>query len=312
MKYFRNLWFALLVISLLLVGCSSNEKTTTTQKESESGQQQSYTVVDDRGIEITFDKVPEKVISLLPSNTEILFELGVGEKVIGVTQNDTYPEEVLEVEQVADFDTVNAERIVEMNPDIIFASSSNEGQIEQLESTGLKVFVIESALSIDDVYGDIQQIAQVMDVQEKGEQIVESIKSQIAAVQDKTASVETKKKVYFEISPAPEVWTVGSNTFQQELLEAAGIENVFSNQEGWFSVTEEDIINVNPEVILTTVNYAENPEAEILSRAGWSTITAIQNKQVYLIDPDIVNRQGPRIGDAIELMAKTVYPELFK
>ncbi|MFP3918986.1 ABC transporter substrate-binding protein [Lysinibacillus telephonicus] len=312
MKYFKNLWFALLVISLLLVGCASNEETTTTQKDSKNEQQQSYTVVDDRGIELTFDKVPEKVVSLLPSNTEILFELGAGDKVIGVTQNDTYPEEVLEIEQVADFETVNAERIVEMNPDIIFASSSNEGQIEQLESTGLKVFVIESALTIEDVYGDIQQIAQVMDVEEQGQQIVETIKSQIAAVQEKTATIETKKKVYFEISPAPEVWSVGSNTFQQELMDAAGIENVFSEQEGWFSVTEEDIINVNPEVILTTVNYAENPEAEILSRAGWSTITAIQNKQVYLIDPDIVNRQGPRIGEAIELMAKTVYPELFK
>lgn len=312
MKYFKNLWFALLVISLLLVGCASNEETTTTQKDSKNEQQQSYTVVDDRGIELTFDKVPEKVVSLLPSNTEILFELGAGDKVIGVTQNDTYPEEVLEIEQVADFETVNAERIVEMNPDIIFASSSNEGQIEQLESTGLKVFVIESALTIEDVYGDIQQIAQVMDVEEQGQQIVEMIKSQIAAVQEKTATIETKKKVYFEISPAPEVWSVGSNTFQQELMDAAGIENVFSEQEGWFSVTEEDIINVNPEVILTTVNYAENPEAEILSRAGWSTITAIQNKQVYLIDPDIVNRQGPRIGEAIELMAKTVYPELFK
>lgn len=312
MKGFKNLWFALLVLTLLLVGCSSKEKTTTTENDNGKEEQQSYTVVDDRGVEVSFDKVPETVVTLLPSITESLFELGVGDKVVGVTQNDTYPEEVLEIEQVADFETINAERILEMNPDIIFASSSNEDQIEQLESTGLKVFVIESALSVEDVYGDIGQIAQVMDVEEQGKQIVETIKSQIAAVKEKTATLDTKKKVYYEIAPAPEIWSVGSKTFQQELIEAAGIENVFSKQEGWFAVTEEDIIKVNPEVILTTVNYADDPEGEIISRAGWSTITAIQNKDVYLINPDIVDRPGPRIGEAIELMAKTVYPELFE
>ncbi len=311
MKIFKNLWIVLLVISLLLVGCTSKEKATT-ETEKETGEQQSYTVVDDRGIELTFEKVPETVVTLLPSITETLFELGVGDKIIGVSQNDTYPEEALEIERVADFETVNAERIVELNPDIVFASASNEGQIEQLESTGLKVFVIESALSVEDVYGDIGQIAQVMKAEEQGEKIVEAIKSQIASVQEKTSTLDKKKNVYFEISPAPEVWSIGSNTFQQELIEAAGIENVFAKQEGWFAVTEEDIINVNPEVIVTTVNFGDDPEGEIMSRAGWSTITAIQNKEVYLIDPDIVSRPGPRIGEAIELMAKTVYPELFK
>lgn len=95
------------------------------------------------------------------------------------------------------------------------------------------------------------------------------------------------------------------------MIEAAGVENIYADQQGWFAVTEEDLITRNPEAIVSTVNYIEDPKGEILAREGWSTISAVQNKEVYLLNADIMDRPGPRIGEAVEMIAQTIYPELF-
>lgn len=308
MKNLKNV-IVLLILTVILVACSQNEKSSKENEVTDS----SYTVVDDRGVEVKFDKVPEKVISLQPSNTEILFELGVGDKIIGVTEYDLYPEEAKKIERVSDSMKVNNERVMELNPDVVFAYTiGGEEQMEQLEKAGIKVFVIEAASSIEEIYGDIHQIAEVMGVKEKGEEVINSMKSKIASIQEKTTNIKNKKKVYFEISPAPEIWSIGSGTFQQELIEIAGVDNIYKDQQGWFAVTEEDIIYRNPEAIVTTVNYVEDPKAEILSRPGWNTITAVKNEEVYLLNADILDRPGPRIAEAVETIAKSIYPEIFE
>lgn len=308
MKSFKS-WIVLLFAALVLVACSNSENSNSENKNTT----QSYSVVDDRGKEITFDKVPEKIISLQPSNTEILFELGFGDKIVGATEYDLYPEEAKKIERVSDSVKTNNERIIELNPDVVFAYTiGGEEQMEQLENAGIKVFVIKTATSIEDIYSDIKQIAEVMGVKEKGEEVVENIKSQLASIQEKTSQLKEKKKVYFEIAPAPDIWSIGSKTFQQEIIEIAGVENIYKDQEGWFAVTEEDIINKNPDAIVTTVNYTEDPKQEILSRAGWNTITAVKNEDVHLLNGDILDRPGPRIAQAAEQIAKSIYPELFK
>ncbi|BDH62223.1 putative ABC transporter substrate-binding lipoprotein YvrC [Lysinibacillus sp. PLM2] len=313
MKFFHKYWILSILSILLIVGCSNNANTNdSANSNSDEESSGAFTVVDDRGVEVTFDKIPETIVSLQPSNTEILFELGVGERIIGVTKYDFYPEQALEIEKVSDLSTVNIERIVEMHPDIVFAyTSGSDDQINQLENVGLKVFVIKSASSIEDIYGDIRQLANVMGVEDKGEKVISDIQSQIDAVREKTEAIPQKKKVYFEISPAPDIWSIGSGTFQQELISAAGVENIYGDQQGWFSVSEEDILTRNPEAIITTVNYGDDPIAEINSRNGWSSVTAIQNKAVYFLNPDILDRPGPRIGEAVEIIASSIYPELF-
>lgn len=318
MKFINKKWLAPLAISLLLVGCNSeeasknNEKEQTTENAATTEEAGPYTVVDDRGVEVTFNEVPESIISLIPSNTEILFELGVGDQIIGATDYDTYPEAALEIERVSDSMTINTERIIELQPDVVFAyTTGEEPQVDQLESAGLKVFVIKSAASISDVYGDIEQIAEVLDLEEKAEEIVSGIEEKISAVEEKTASIDEKKKVYFEISPSPDIWSIGSGTFQSELISAAGVENIYGDQQGWFAVTEEDLITRNPEAIITTVNYSEDPKGEIMARQGWSSISAIQNDKVFELNADILDRPGPRIGEAIEQIASTIYPEIF-
>ena len=312
-KYLLSI-LTMIIMIVFAAGCQSNEKSTATANpQKPAAKTTSYSVTDDRGKKITFKKVPEKIVSLQPSNTEILFALGAGNKIIGVTDFDNYPKEASKIERVSDSVKMNAERIIELKPDVVLAYTiGDKNALKPLEDADIPVFVIQSATTIEDVYGDIAQIAEVMGVKEKGEQLVEEIQSQVKHVEEKLQGIEKQKRVYFEISPSPDIYTTGKNTFQQEILQKAGVENVFAKQEGWVKLSEEDVVKQNPEIIVTTVNYTKDPIGEIKARKGWKTINAIQKNNVYQLDPDILSRPGPRIGEAVELVAKTVYPELFR
>lgn len=311
-SYFVSLSMAMV---LFLGACQSEEnaepKSETVKTEAEV--EESYAVTDDLGNEVTFEEIPETVVSLIPSNTEILYALEEGEKLVGATDFDNYPEEALEVERVSDSVKFNAERIIQLDPDIVLAYSTGAPTgLEVLEEADIPVFVIESATSFEDVYGDIEQIAQVMGTEEKGEELIASIQSEIEEVQEKLAAVEEKKEAYVEISPLPEIFTTGKNTFQQEILNHAQVENVFADLEGWPKLSEEEIIVRNPELIFTTVSYVENAVEEIKARESWSEITAVKDEQVFFLDSDITSRPGPRIGEAVKLVAETAYPEILK
>lgn len=310
----RFSWIALLLVALFLTGCASNEEQKSTEKKDPKTEEvKAYTVTDDSGKEITFDKIPETVVSLQPSNTEILYALGVGDKVIGATDYDNYPEEAKEVERVSDSMTINSEKIIGLKPDVIIAYTiGDEATLKPLEDAGIPIFIIKSAVNFDEVYGDINQIAEVMGIPEKAEELVQTIQTQIKDVEDKVANVDSKEKTYFEISPSPEIYTAGTETFQQEILASAGIENIFADQKGWAKISEEEVIKRNPNTIITTVRYVDKPVDEIKARKGWENIHAVKENQVYLLDENVMSRPGPRIGEAVELAAKTVYPELFK
>lgn len=318
MKNMKWLVVLLLSVFIVLAGCGNEETEKKTDKATEKntenavGQGLPYTVTDDIGNEITFEKVPEKVISLQPSNTEILFAIDAGDKVIGATEFDDFPAQAAKIERVSDSMTINAEKIIALKPDVVIAYTIGDmDTLKPLEDAGIKVFVIQSAKSFEEVYSDINQIAQVMNVKEKGSELIKTIKKKITDVSEKVANVN-KTAIYFEISPSPELYTAGNGTFQNEILEKAGIANIFADQEGWPSVSEEEVIKRNPAVITTTVSYTEDPVGEIKSRKGWESVKAVTDGQVYQFDESMMSRPGPRIGDAVELAAKTIYPEVFK
>ncbi|MET3321236.1 UNVERIFIED_ORG: iron complex transport system substrate-binding protein [Peribacillus simplex] len=311
----RFSWISTLILALFLTGCGVTDVQTAKEKKdtNKTEEVKAYTVTDDTGKKIKFDKVPETVVSLQPSNTEILFKLGLGDKVVGVTDFDNYPEEAKDIEHVSDSVNINAEKIISLKPDAVIAYTiGDETTLKPLEDAGIPVFIIKSATNFDDVYGDIGQIAEVMGVAEKGEDLVKDIQNQITSVEEKIETLDEKEQTYFEISPAPEIYTTGSETFQQEILKTAGIENIFADQKGWVKVSDEEIVKRNPNAIITTATYADDAVDEIKSRKGWEDINAVKNDQVYLLDENIMSRPGPRIGEAVELAAKTVYPDLFK
>lgn len=314
--------FLLLSISLALTlgACQDDTAevpaTDETTEETSSGTSSgaSYTVTDDRGEELEFKQAPETIVSLIPSNTEIVFALDAGDQLVGVTDYDNYPEAAQDIERVSDSVEFNAEKIIQLDPDVVLAYSTGEAPpaLSQLEDADIPVFVIESATSFDEVYGDIEQIASVLAKEEKGAEVIEGIQTQIEDVQERLAAVEEQKEVYVEISPSPEIYTTGKATFMQEILDHANVTNVFEDLEGWPNISEEEVITRDPEVILTTVSYVEDAAGDIEARDSWSAVEAIENDEVHFIDSDITSRPGPRIGEAVQLVAETVYPELME
>lgn len=288
-------------ILLFAVGCSSNKETTVTDRE---------------GNEVTIPTKLERIISAVPSNTEVLVELGVGDKLVGVDKYSEGIEGLDEKLPKMDMNNPDAEAIIALEPDIIIASGHNkvgsaEDPYKAIVDAGIPVVYIPSSDSIEGIYKDIEFMASLVDKEKKGEEIISNMKEEIAKYEKLGKTVKEKKKVYFEIGPAPDLFTLGNSTFINEMIEIIGAENIFKDQEGWIPPTEESIIDANPDVILTTVNYVEDATGEILARDGWEEITAIKNKDVYYIDSNSASRPSHHILKALEEMSKVVYPDVF-
>jgi iron complex transport system substrate-binding protein len=147
----------------------------------------------------------------------------------------------------------------------------------------------------------------------KADEMIKGMKDKLAEIKAKAGEIKEKKKVLVEVSPAPEIYTPGKNTFMDQMLSSINAENIANDQEGWIKIDQEAMIKRNPDVIVTTYGYyVKNPAEQVLSRKGWETVNAVKNKQVVDVDSDRVTRSGPRIVEGVEDLAKAVYPEIFK
>ena len=318
--------FALLLSIGLLVGCASGEEpennqeaqTEQSEKGSETEQTEKsdfpVTIKDATDEEVVIAKKPERMVSLVPSNTEIAFELGLGDEIIGITDNDTYPEEALEKEKVGGME-FNIEKIISLKPDLVLAHGgamgmSSEG-FGQLKDAGITVLVVNDAKTFADVYDSIEMIGKATGTQVESEKLVEDMRTNIKEIQKKAAVIkeEEKKTVYIEVDPT--LFAAGKNTFMDEMLSIIHAKNMVT-EEGWPQMNEEAIIAGNPDVIITTYGfYTDNAVEQVLSREGWQDINAIKNKQVVDVHSDKVTRPGPRLVEGVEELAKAVYPDIF-
>ena len=264
------------------------------------------TLTDATGTEVTFEKAPERVVSLAPSETEILFAVGAGDLVVGVDEYSDYPEEAKSKPKVGDYIT-NIEAVLAAEPDVVFAGVSlNEQAIQELRNLRVTVFAGE-ANTIDKVIERVETVALILNKQEQGKQVTDRMRAERQKVVDALKDVP-KKRVYFELDPN---WTVGDGEFVSELLDLAGATNVASGKKGWFEIDPEAIIEADPEVILYSVYEGMEPLGDIIkSRPGWDAITAIKNGQVYGIDANLTTRNGPRVTQGLMEMAKAIHPEI--
>ncbi|MBA4536858.1 ABC transporter substrate-binding protein [Bacillus aquiflavi] len=324
MKKYYSFIFVLLLSFGLLVGCNSAEKPKESQNEKQQetnvGQKEEasfpVTIKDGDGNEVVIEEKPEKIISLMPSNTEIAFALGLGDHIVGVNDYDNYPEEALEKEKIGGMD-FNIEKIISLKPNLVLAHASNSEKsaegLQQLRNAGITVLVVNDAQNFDKVYESIQMIGKATGETEEAEKIIKDMKDKVSEIKDKTAKIKDKKKVFIEVAPAPEIFTPGKNTFMDEMIQIVNAENAAKEQEGWVQLTEEAIIELNPDVIVTTYGYyVDNPAEQVLSREGWKDVPAVKNQQVVDVHADIVNRSGPRLAEGVEQLAKAIYPDVFK
>ncbi len=320
--------YALLVILVfamgIITGCGGaaedkNNDTPVTE-ENQAVEQESVefpvTITDALDHEVVIEEKPEKIVSLIPSNTEIAYELDLGEKIVGVNDNDNFPEDVIEKEKVAGLE-INVEKILSLEPNLVLAHASIAGSIEaglqQLRDSGIVVLTVNDAQNMDQVYESIFMIAQATGENEKAESIVAEMKDKMAEIASKakTINAEDQKSVFVEVAPAPEIFAVGVNTFMNEMLQLINAKNIVS-EEGWIKMDPEAVIERNPDVIITTHgSYTGDPVANVVNRNGWQDITAVKNKQIVDVHPDLVTRTGPRIVQGVEELAKAIYPEVY-
>lgn len=271
------------------------------------------TETDATGKKITFVKAPEKIVSTSPSETEILFALGLADRIVGVSKSDNYPKEVESKAKVGSTTTPNTEAIVATGADLVVTGITiKDTALENLRSLGLNV-ICSDPKSVNDVLNDILFLGRITDKQKEAEALVAQMKADMKKVTDVASTIEKKKKVYIEFSPG---WTVGSGEFMNELITLSGGLNIASDVKGWIQIDEEKIIKDNPEVIIYTLDKVDKEgkklEDLIHGRTGWRDITAIKTEQVIGLNGDILSRPGPRITQALQGIASAIYPELYK
>lgn len=271
----------------------------------------SITFNDMTGREIKLDKPAEKIVALTASDCEILYALGAGSTVVGRGEYCDYPAEVSAVPSVQSGSDTNIEQIVALAPDVVIMSTmaQTEEQITSLENAGI-VVIVSDAKNIEDVYTAITMIGTVVGKNDEAQTIIDGMKKTFEDIQAKVQS-DVTKTVYFEVSPLEYgLWSAGTGTFMDEIGTMLGLTNIFADLEGWAQVSEEQVIQRNPDyIVTTTMSYdgSQNPVDEVMGRDGWSEITAIKTSKVYNADSNAITRPGPRLAEAAQELFDFVY-----
>jgi iron complex transport system substrate-binding protein len=303
-QYVRNSLFVLLSLALLIsLSCGS-------PPHGEIG------ITDQLGRTVEFDKIPQRIISLAPSNTEILFALGLADRVVAVTDYCNYPPEAKQKPSIGGFSTPNIEEVVALSPDLVLAASIHQTEvIPRLVARGMTVFAL-APKTLDEVLEAITLVGKITGTENEASKLVAEMQTKIKAVTDKTRNLtEAQKPRVFYVTWHDPLMTAGSGTLHDELIQKAGGTNVAGNLSGYALIDPETVIAANPEVIVAGVGMGTGADAPFQFAMFEPTLRntdARLHNRVYAIDVDLAGRAGPRIVDALEQFAQFVHPELFE
>lgn len=271
---------------------------------------QAETLTDMAGREVVLDAPLTRAIALNPADCEILYALGAQDVLVGRGEYCNYPEDVLSLPSVNSGAQTNIEQILALQPQVIIMSKMAQTveQVEALEKAGVRV-VISDAQSLEGVYEAIALLGELTGREEAAEALAQEMRSGFDAIRQQAQTIE--KTVYFEVSPLEwGLWTSGKDTFLDELAQIVGLTNAFSDVTGWAEISQEQVLERNPDYIVTTAAYygeGELPVDEIASREGWQDLRAVKNGAIYNADADMTSRPGPRLLDAAQALADFVH-----
>lgn len=271
------------------------------------------TVTDMTGREITLDAPATRVVALTASDCEILYALGAGDTLVGRGEYCDYPEDVQAVPSVQSGYETNVEQIIALEPQVVLMATmaQTEEQVEALEAAGVHV-IVSDAQDIAGVYAAIELIGAVTGKNDEAAALIAGMKDSFVAIAAK-AEGDGSKTVYFEVSPLEYgLWTAGKGTFMDELAQMIGLKNAFEDVEGWAAISEEQVLERDPDYIVTiSMYYGEGPTPvkEIMGREGWQELKAVKNEAVFNADSNEVSRPGPRLVDAAQALYDFVYGE---
>ncbi|ECB9821382.1 ABC transporter substrate-binding protein [Listeria monocytogenes] len=284
MKWFKGI--AVVLLLAILTACGNTE-TKAPEKKTEK-----IEVKDATGNTITLEEAPTKIVSLMPSNTEILFALDLGDKVKGVTAYDDYPKEAQKVEKVTST-SVDTEKIIAIKPDLVLGHESmlatEKDAYQLLKDAGINVFVVPDATDLKAAEKSIITVGKMTGKEKEAKEVTDSMEEQKVAIEKKAKELKTSPKVWIEISP--DLYTAGKGTFMNEMLELAGGTNVVT-ESGFIPYNEEKVVELQPDIILSVYPDAK---ATIQKRAAWKDIPAVKNDKIYEMDANKLSRPGPRL-----------------
>lgn len=298
MKLLKSL--PILLLAGILASCGMSSTTEKAQTPN------FHKVVDAEGNKIQLKQKPKKIVSLIPSNTEILFALGLGKEVKGVTAYDDYPKAAQKITKVVSTE-VDTEKIIAMKPDLVLGHESSlnfqKDAYKQLEEAKIPLFVVKDAQTLQSAEKTIEQIGQLTGTTDKAKAVVQRMGKQKASLQTKAAKQKKQPTVWIEISN--DLYTAGDNTFMNEMLDLAGGKNIVTKK-GYPKYNEEQVIKADPDVIITTY---PNAKQEIAKRKAWKNIRAVKKDRIYSLDANKLSRPSPRLVEGAEEIYQAIYPK---
>ncbi|UCD97675.1 MAG: cobalamin-binding protein [Chloroflexota bacterium] len=321
------------ILAILLVACSPSSEiqtpeSTNTITESlpveninpepgvTTAEGEPITVRDGLARDVVLPGPAQQIVSLAPSNTEILFAVGAGAQIIGRDEFSDYPSQAADLPSIGGgFGDYNLEAIVDLEPDLVLAAEINTAeQVKSLEDLGLTVFYLSNPTSLEEMYGNLLTIANLTGHSQETEALIESLRKRVSEVEAVVKSAKDIPTVFYELDAtdpsAP--WTAGASTFIDTLITMTGGKNIASDLEGqYLQISIEEIIIRDPQVILLgDAAYGVTPES-LAGRTGWDELSAVVNNQIYAFDDNLASRPGPRLVEGMEQLAKLLHPELY-
>lgn len=296
----KKLWILLSIVMLILVACGQNDQHKQEDKQSNQS--------DSNSKEHSY----KRIVSLMPSNTEILYELGLGKDVVGVSTVDDYPKDVKKGKEQFDTMNLNKEALLKVKPDLILAHESQKGTskkvLDSLEKNGVKVVYVKDAQSLDQTYETFKQIGKVTGREHEANELVDETKHNVEKVIKSVPRHHRSQSVFMEVSSKPEIYTAGKHTFFDDMLAQLDAKNSFSNIEGWKPVDKESIIKKNPDILISTEGLSKSDYYKVIKeRDGFRQIKAVKNGRIETVDGDEISRPGPRIDEGLKQLRDAIY-----
>lgn len=294
----KKMWLVFVALMLVLAACGqSNQSNKSSESEqSSSNDHQTY----------------KRIVSLIPSNTEILYELGLGKNVVGVSTVDDYPKDVKKGKQQFDAMNLNKEDLLKAKPDLILAHESQKGTskkvLDSIEKSGVKVVYVKDAQSLEQTYHTFKQVGEVTGREKQADELINETKKNVENVVKSVPKHHQSQSVFMEVSSKPDIYTAGQGTFFDDMLNKLDAKNSFSNIEGWKAVDKESIIKKNSDILISTEALSKSDYYKIIKkRGGFEQIKAVKNERVETVNGDEISRPGPRIDEGLKELRDAIY-----
>jgi iron complex transport system substrate-binding protein len=265
--------------------------------------------------EVTLLQPAQKIVSLAPSNTELLFAIGAGDQVVGRDDFSDYPAEAAQLPTVGgSMGDYNLEAIVSLQPDLVLLSELNSSELVQsLENLGMTVYYLGNPVEIEGLYTNLETLGKITNHETEATTLIDSLKAKVTKVDELIATTTTRPLVFYELDATEPTkpWTAGPGTFVDQLIARAGGTNLGGSLDGaWVQISQEVLILDDPDIILLGDSAYGITSEQVAVRAGWENLKAVTNDQIFPFDDDLVSRPGPRLVDGLIEFARILHPEI--